>query len=145
MTAMLESLIDEQRPNIQSKRLLVLKELDRVRPQALGDPEALRATLAQLLAQAIEEVPERGDVYLASRHHRAAEGQVTMRVLFRYRVGAGSEASRGDPATPTLRETVLGHVGAESVIRNQGGTLTIDTTGAAETLIVIDLPAPPTN
>ena len=67
-----------------------------------------------------------------------------MRILFRYRVGAGSAAG-GDPARPTLRETALDHVQAESVIQSQGGTLTIDTTHASETLIVIDLPAPPSN
>ena len=68
-----------------------------------------------------------------------------MRILIRYRVAAGSEPGRGDPARPSLRETVLDHVRAESAIRSQGGSLTIDTTQATETLIVIDLPAPPSN
>ena len=62
------------------------------------------------------------------------------------RKGSGpAYPGRGDPARPSLRETVLDHVRAESAIRSQGGTLTIDTTQATETLIVIDLPAPPSN
>ncbi len=68
-----------------------------------------------------------------------------MRILFRYRVGAGSASSPGDPARPSLRETEFDRLRAESIIQSQGGTLTIDTTQAAETLIVIDLPAPPSN
>lgn len=143
MTALLESLIDEQRPNIQAKRLLVLKELDRSQPNALGDAETLRPALAGVLGHAIDEVPERGDLYLASRRHPGAEGGATMRILFRYRVGTATAPGPGDPARPTLRETVLDHVRAQSVIQSQGGTLTIDTTQAAETLIVVDLPAPP--
>ena len=145
MTALLEGLLDEQRPNIQSKRLLVLKELDRAHPYALGDPEALRPALAGLLAHAVDEVPERGDLYLTSRHHTGTEGRASMRILIRYRLGAGSEPGRGDPARPSLRETVLDHVRAESAIQSQSGTLTIDTTQATETLIVIDLRAPPSN
>jgi DNA-binding NtrC family response regulator len=145
MTALLEGLIDEQRATIQAKRLLVLKELDREHPDALGSSEILRPALAGLLAQAIEEVPDRGDLYLASSHHAASAGRAGLRILFRYRVAAHFGPGLDDPARPTLRETVLDHVGAESAIQSLGGTLTIDTTQAEETLIVIDLPAPPLN
>jgi DNA-binding NtrC family response regulator len=140
VTALLEALLDAERPRIQAKRLLVLKELDRARPRAFGDEATLRDALGGLLAHALSEVPERGDLYLASRHHPSAEGTAGMRILFRYRV---RPAASGDASRPTLRDTVLEHVRAESLIRSQGGSLTIDTTAASETLIVIDLPAPP--
>ncbi|MEE2674072.1 MAG: histidine kinase dimerization/phospho-acceptor domain-containing protein [Myxococcota bacterium] len=143
MTALLEGLLDEQRDSIQAKRLLVLKELDRAHPHSRGNAEVLRPALAGLLSHAVDEIPERGDLYLASRHHTATEGRASMRILIRYRVDAGSEPGRSDPARPSLRETVLDHVRGESAIQSQGGTLTIDTTQASETLIVIDLPAPP--
>jgi signal transduction histidine kinase len=140
MTALLESLLDEQRSHIQKKRLLVLKELDRAHPLALGDEEALRTALAALLNHAIEEIPERGDLYLASRHHAKSPEQGTMRILLRYRVEP--VAGPRDSALPGLRETVLGHSVANSLIERQGGSLTVDTTDSAETLVVIDLPAP---
>jgi signal transduction histidine kinase len=138
MTALLEGLLDEQRPHIQSKRLLVLKELDRARPLALGDEPALRAAIAGLLDHAIAEVPERGDLYLASRHQPNTGERATMRILLRYRVAPG----RTDPALPTAGETDLGRSVAENVIRNQGGSMTVDTGDAFETLVTIDLPAP---
>jgi DNA-binding NtrC family response regulator len=140
MTALLESLLDQQRSHIQRKRLLVLKELDRAHPVALGDEEALRTALGALLDHAIEEIPERGDLYLASRHHAKSPVQGTMRILLRYRVEP--VAGPRDPVRPGLRETVLGHSMANTLIGQQGGTLTVDTTDSAETLVVIDLPAP---
>lgn len=142
MTVLLEGLLDEQRPNIQSKRLLVLKELDRTTPHALGDPEVLRPALADVLAHAIDEVPDRGDLYVASRHHPGDEGGATIRILFRYRI---APATAGEPGRTRLRESTLDHVRLQNAIQSQGGTLTIDTTQTAETLIVIDLPAPASN
>ena len=138
MTALLEGLLDEQRPHIQSKRLLVLKELDRAHPLALGDEPALRGAIAGLLDYAIAEVPERGDLYLASRHQPHTGERATMRILLRYRVVPG----RTDPSLPTRGETDLGRSVAENVIRNQGGSMTVDTGDASETLVTIDLPAP---
>jgi DNA-binding NtrC family response regulator len=142
MTALLEELLDEQRSRIQSKRLLVLKELDRARPEALGDEAALRGAISGLLAHAIEEAPERGDLYLASRHHAATPERATMRILLRHRVARDPATGSADPSHPSLRGTVLDYSVAESVIRRQGGTLSIDTTAASETVAVIDLRAP---
>jgi DNA-binding NtrC family response regulator len=153
VTAMLDGLLDLERGPIQSRRLLVLKELDRNKPHAIADPIALRDALAALLHRALREVPERGDLYLASRHHPAAPAPVgspehtdasgaSVRILFRYHTGSGAIASGEDAGSPTFRETVLDHEVAEGVIRAQGGKLTVDNTDASETVIVIDLPAP---
>jgi DNA-binding NtrC family response regulator len=139
VTELLEALLVEHRPRIQAKRLLVLKELDRARPVASANEAVLRDALGGLLAHAIEEIPERGDLYLASRHHTVGQPSPTMRVLLRYRI---APAHARDPSQPSLRDTVLEHVRAESAIRSLGGTLTIDTGQASETLIVVDLPAP---
>ncbi len=153
VTAMLDGLLDIERGPIQSRRLLVLKELDRNKPHAIADPIALRDALAGLLHRALREVPERGDLYLASRHHPAtrapadtAEHSVasgaSVRILFRYHTGSGAIASADNAGSPTFRETVLDHEVAEGVVRAQGGKLTVDNTDASETVIVIDLPAP---
>ena len=145
ITGMLEELIEEQRANIQTKRLLVLKELDREHPHSLGDEIALRPALGGVLAQAIQETPVRGDLYLASSHHTAIEGRASMRVLFRYRVGTRFSDDQDELTDADSRGARLDHAQAASVVREQGGSLTIDTTQAEETLIVIDLPAPPSN
>ena len=141
MTALLESLLDGQRAHLQSKRLLVLKELDRARPFAFGDEGALRRALGGLLDHAIDEVPERGDLYLASRHQPGTPERATMRIVLRYRVQP-SRAPGAAAGLPTLRDTVLDRSLAESVVTRQGGSLRVDTTDRAETQIEIDLPAP---
>lgn len=140
MTALLEGLLDEQRASIQAKRLLVLKELDRARPEAIGNQDALQTALAGLLDRAIDEAPERGDLYLASRHRSDDPEHPSMRILIRYRI----DRAPGDSelALETLRTTSLQSEVAESIIERQGGSLRVDTSNPAETLVVIDLPAP---
>ncbi len=140
MTALLETLLDEQRTHIQAKRLLILKELDRARPEAIGDAGILRTALAGLLDRAIDEVPDRGDLYLASRHRAESPERAQIRILLRYRVS--DSPSDGDLALETFRDTSLAAEVAESMIERQGGTLRIDTSNPAETAVVIDLPAP---
>jgi hypothetical protein len=141
MTELLEGLLDEQRANIQAKRLLVLKELDRARPEALGDARLLRMALAGLLDRAIEEAPDRGDLYLASRHRPDSDESATMRILIRYRVT--ETPSDSDLALETFRATNLEAEVAQAVIERQGGALRIDMESPSETLVVIDLPASP--
>lgn len=144
---LLEDLLDEHRDEIQSRRLLVLKELDHGAPHAIGDPQLLRDAFAGLIKRALESVSDRGDVYIASRHHaRPASPQ------------AGA-ATGGGPGTPTLRvlirhgvETSSAQVGsagaqldavmAQSMVHSMGGTFTQDRTDAHECVVVIDLPAP---
>jgi signal transduction histidine kinase len=151
VAALLDALLDERREEIQARRLLVLKELDRSQPFALGDRDQLRAAFAGLLGKALALVPERGDVYLASKHHGSGlHGEPTVRVLLRYHnpdqprseivdhEGAGIR-----PGGISVEETALEFVIAEAIIRAQGGALTVDNTDAQETVIVVDLPAPP--
>jgi hypothetical protein len=84
-------------------------------------------------------VPERGDVYIASRHHGSAlGGNPSMRVLLRFHTpGAGSSA----PGV-SLAENSLDLMIAEIIIRAQGGDFAVAATDGEETLIVTDLPAP---
>jgi DNA-binding NtrC family response regulator len=140
---LLETLLDERREEIQSRRLLVLKELDHGLPYALGDPAQLRDAFAGLLDRALSQASDRGDVYIASKHHTAGiGGRPSVRVLLRSasREGPSGEGSEGDDGA--ARRGDLDLVMAETVVQAAGGTLTLDTTDAHESVIVIDLPAP---
>jgi signal transduction histidine kinase len=154
---LLETQLDERRSQIQSRRLLVLKELDRGLPYALGDPAQLRDAFAGLLDHVLGQVSDRGDVYLASKHHAARDsgtrepavglrGGPTMRVLLRHTSPAAAVPPSMSPDSVSQgisrEETALSLLVAETLIRAQGGTLTIDSTDSHESVIVVDLPAP---
>jgi DNA-binding NtrC family response regulator len=149
VASMIDRVLTEHGPLIQERHLLLLKELDRTAPYVLADEGQLERAIAGVLATAIEMVPERGDVYLASKHNsQGFTGQPTVRVLLRYHV-----PSLGRPLGDLLQdagfriegitqsETSLDFLIAEAIVRAQGGAMTIDTTDAQETVIVIDLPA----
>jgi hypothetical protein len=130
---------------IHERRLLVLKELDRSRPLALGDAEQLRFAFEALLPKCLDLVPERGDVYFASKHHDAGlRGMPSVRVLVRFR-GPRAEGKRGAAPVPGISpaENALELVVAEAVARAQGGALAIQAGEGDETVLVLDLPAPP--
>jgi DNA-binding NtrC family response regulator len=140
VTALLEGLLREREDTIRARRLLVLKELDATRPYALGDRAQLRFAFDALLGKSFELVPERGDLYIASRQHASrSSGSRTVRVLIRFHspVGSGAAAASG----VSLAEHSLEIVVAELVIRAQGGNLAIATTEGEETVILTDLPA----
>jgi DNA-binding NtrC family response regulator len=140
VTALLEGLLREREDTIRARRLLVLKELDANRPYALGDRAQLRFAFDALLGKSFELVPERGDLYIASRQHASrSSGSRTVRVLIRFHspVGSGAAAASG----VSLAEHSLEIVVAELVIRAQGGNLAIATTEGEETVILTDLPA----
>jgi DNA-binding NtrC family response regulator len=142
VTELLESLLEGERDRIRSHRLLVLKELDRRQPHALGDRASLESALSNLVRSALEHLPDNADLYVASKHHPAVStaatttgGQVrgaTLRVLMRYRTADSAP----------FRDAKLHHAVAEALIRSLGGRLSIDDTAAPETVVLLDLPAP---
>jgi DNA-binding NtrC family response regulator len=145
VAALLEQLLEQRRPQIQARRLLVLKEIDRTLPFALCDEVQLRFALESLLDKIFEWVPERADLYLASKHHPSGlRGEPAVRVLIRFHDPApamgAEDAAAGEDLS--LRNTSIEIVLAELLIGSQGGTLTVDTTDAEETVILLDLPAP---
>ncbi len=143
VAGLLEELLEERRDMIRARGLLVLRELDRERPHALADAVQLQRALGGMLDRAFALVPERGDVYIASRHHRPdAGGRPNVRVLLRFDNGRRDRAATVDGTSAS--DTALEFVVAEAVIRAQGGTLTVDDTEGHETIVVIDLPAPAT-
>lgn len=145
VAALLEQLLEQRRPQIQARRLLVLKEIDRTLPFALCDEVQLRFALESLLDKTFEWVPERADLYLASKHHPSGlRGEPAVRVLIRFHDPAPDREAEGTAAGEdlSLRNTSIEIVLAELLIGSQGGTLTVDTSDAEETVILLDLPAP---
>jgi len=142
VAGMLEELLEFQRETIHARRLVVLKELDRDRPLARGDSAQLRFAFEAMLRKCLEIVPERGDVYFASRHHESGllHGPA-LRVLVRFH---GPGGPRNGPIVPGVApaENALEFVVAEAVVRAQGGAFTIQTPNADETILLLDLPAP---
>jgi DNA-binding NtrC family response regulator len=142
VTALLGELLEAQRERIRERRLLVLQELDTQHPQALGDPEQIRFALEALLDGCFALVPERGDLYLASKHAPdGLRGRPSLRVLARFHgPPRGPVASRVPGVTPL--ENSLALVLAGLAVRAQQGTLTLSESPGDEILVVLDLPAP---
>jgi K+-sensing histidine kinase KdpD len=92
-----------------------------------------------LLGKCLEWVPERGDVYIASRHHAAGlPSEGSMRVLLRFHTPGATSSGPG----VSIAETSLDLMIAEIIVRAQGGDFAVAATDGEETLIVVDLPAP---
>ncbi len=153
LAVLLDRILDNQRALIQERHLLVLKELDRDRPLVLADEHQLERAISGLFATALSMVPERGDVYLASKFNSNGSeqepgGAPTVRFLVRYHspsIGRPlsdilvDDGFRVDGITPA--ETTLELLIAEAIVDAQGGSMTLDTSGGQETVIVVDLPA----
>ena len=142
VASLLETALEAQRETIQRRRLVVLTELDRRAPHALGDPEQLRFAFESLLDKALELVPDRGDLYFASRYHAdGLDGSPALRVLVRFR-SPGDIAETADLPGVSIGESSLEMTVARSIIRSHGGRMTVSPGDARETVVVIDLPAP---
>jgi DNA-binding NtrC family response regulator len=142
VAALLEARLEAQRGEIEARRLLVLKELDRAQPLVRGDRQALEFAFDALLTRALAWVPERGDLYLASRAVAGGlRGGPSVRVVIRFHRPGERRAAAG--AVPPERELALELVLADLALRAQGATLRVDATDAEETVISADLPASP--
>ena len=143
VSALIERLLDERRDRIGQGRLLVLRELERDDPVAWVDAHALEVALSGLLDRALDALPERGDLFVATRRiERAADGAPRLRVLLRHHnpeLGAGDGSGLEELGSAA---NVLEYVLAETIIEAGDGTLTIDSTDAQETLILVDLRTP---
>ncbi|UCE85138.1 MAG: hypothetical protein JSU66_12380 [Deltaproteobacteria bacterium] len=140
VSAFIEELLERQRERIERRRLVVLEELDQRDGVCLGDEAQLRFALEALLEKSLELVPDRGDVYVAARHHpEGLRGGPSLRVLIRFQ----SPESGAGGGVPSASEMALDVLVAEAIVRAAGGFLTVSDGGGRETLIVLDLPAPP--
>lgn len=134
VSALLARLLRLQSGRIEERRLVVLEELDREQPLALGDAEQLRFALGLLLEETLAWLPERGDLYVATRRQHGDR----LRILLRSRSGA---AAVPDFAL-RLTENTLAVAAVEAVVRAHGGALAVEPGEPGETLVLIELPAP---
>ena len=149
VSALIEGLLDERREAIGERRLLVLRELERDAPIAWADALSLEIALAGLLDRALAALPERGDLFVATRRiERGPDGTPRLRVLLRHHnpelAGSASRLLGNDPALADVSpaNNVIEYVLAETIVEASGGQLTIDATDAQETLILVDLRTP---
>ncbi|MEB2345164.1 MAG: hypothetical protein OZ948_10500 [Deltaproteobacteria bacterium] len=138
VSALLARLLQLQTARVQEHRLVVLEELDREHPLALGDLEQLRFALGLLLEETLASLPDQGDLYLGTRHHGGeGTGAARLRVLLR---------SRGAGTTPDLAlrmsENTLAVAVVEAVVRAHRGSFAVEPGEPGETLVLIELPAP---
>jgi hypothetical protein len=141
VTALLGELLEARRDQVRERRLLVLQELDTQRPEARGDPEQIRFALDALLDACFALVPERGDLYLASKHPPTGlRGGPSLRVLARFH---GPQRGTATGRLPGLSpaENSLALVLAELVVHAQQGSFTLNESQGGETLVVLELPA----
>lgn len=140
VSGLLARLLQLQRQRIQERRLVVLEELDRERPHAIGDAEQLRFALGLLLEEVLSWLVEQGDLYVATTHQEATPtgSGPRLRILLRSRGGPGLAQDVG----LRLVENTLAVAAVEAVVRAHQGSLAVEPGGAGETLVLIDLPAP---
>jgi signal transduction histidine kinase len=141
VSSMLARLLERERPRIRERRLVVLEELDRAEPHVLGDADQLRFVLGLLLEQALGWMPERGDLYVATRHQSGRDGGghgpilvPRLRILFRFRAPAGDGLG--------FAENTLAVAAVDAVVRAHGGTLALESSASGEATVLIELPAP---
>ncbi|HKA14755.1 MAG TPA: histidine kinase dimerization/phospho-acceptor domain-containing protein [Myxococcota bacterium] len=138
VSGMIAELLEERREVFRSRHHLVLKELDSSRPAALADAGQLRLAFEALFDKAIAIVPERGDIYVASRRHEGSGSNGPgIRVLLRF---SDPSAGGSDSLGPLQNSIEL--LIAELIVRAQGGRLTLGASEAEERVLVVDLPAP---
>jgi len=140
VAGLLDEQLDAFRGEIEARRLLVLKELDRTQPAVRAHRAALAFAFEALLARAFAWMPDRGDLYLASKTvaPRGARPPSVRVVLRFHRPGERAGAPGG--GAPSDREVALEVVLAELALRGQGASLRVEATDAEETVVAIDLP-----
>ena len=138
VSEMIGDLLEERREAFRERHHLVLKELDSSRPTALADAAQLRLAFEALFDKALAIVPERGDLYIASRRHEGGGSSgPSVRVLLRFHDPSAGGADALGPLQNSIELLI-----AELIVRAQGGRLTLGASEAEERVLVVDLPAP---
>jgi signal transduction histidine kinase len=138
VSELIAGLLEQRREAFRQRHHLVLKELDSNRPTALADSAQLRLAFEALFDKALAIVPERGDLYIASRRHEGGGSSgPSVRVLLRFHDPSAGGADALGPLQNSIELLI-----AELIVRAQGGRLTLGASEAEERVLVVDLPAP---
>ena len=138
VSELIGDLLEQRREAFRERHHLVLKELDSSRPTAIADAAQLRLAFEALFDKALAIVPERGDLYIASRRHEGGGSSgPTVRVLLRFHDPSAGGANALGPLQNSIELLI-----AELIVRAQGGRLTLGASEAEERVLVVDLPAP---
>ena len=142
LSALLDALVEEERPDLDARQILVLRELERAEPRITGDAAQIRFAFEGLLRKTLQLVRPRGDLYLASRFHpHGLRGAPSIRVLLRFE-SAARITPAGAAEGVSLSETALDLLLTEAVVRAHGGRFAVDSAEGTEAVVLIDLPAP---
>jgi len=138
VSELISDLLEQRREAFRERHHLVLKELDSSRPTALADAAQLRLAFEALFDKALAIVPERGDLYIASRRHEGSGASgPTVRILLRFHDPSAGGTNALGPLQNSIELLI-----AELIVRAQGGRLTLGASEAEERVLVVDLPAP---
>jgi len=142
LRAILDEILEAERPALQERSVLVTQELEPRHGEVLGDAQQLAFALGGLLRKTLERIRPRGHLYLASRHHpRGLRGDPSLRLLLRFET-QGRVATGASDDGSSLSETALDLLLTEAIVRAHDGRFALDQADAAETVVLLDLPAP---
>ena len=138
LPSLITSELEKRQAKSRARSLVVLRELDQESPHALADDAQLRFALGALLDRALRMVPTGGDLYIGSRHH-PAEAQLPPRhrLLIRFHSPEEVLVAPDDSQGPRIPLDVLM---ARALIVRMHGTFAIDSSGAQDNVIIIELP-----
>lgn len=139
LASLVDALLDERRAEIQARGLVVLKQLEPEHARCSGDEAQLRFALAGVLERVLSLVPERGDLYVATRKLERGPGGVPgLRLALRFRAPQGLAAQGGGVS---LAEAALEFALADAVLRSHGGVFEVVPGPGSDTTLQLDLPA----
>jgi signal transduction histidine kinase len=139
LPSLITSELEKRQVRSRARSLVLLRELDQGSPHALADDEQLRFALGALLDRALRMVPTGGDLYIGSHHHPAeAQLPARHRLLIRFHSPEEVLVAPDDTQGPKIPLDVLM---ARALILRMQGTFAIDSSGAQDNIIIIELPA----
>lgn len=129
--------LEKRQATTRARSLVVLRELDHAAPPVLADAEQIRFALGALLDRAFRMVPAGGDLYIGSLHH-PAEGELPARnrLLIRFHSPEEVLVAPDDLQGPRIPLDVLM---ARALVLRMQGTFAIDSSGAQDNVILIEL------
>lgn len=137
LSSLVASVLEEHQTDARARSLVVLRELEEGGPPAHADEAQLRFALDGLMSQALRMVPEGGDLYIGT--HCLSDPQGTgarHRLLIRFHSPEDVLIAPDDSQGPRMPAEVIM---ARTLIRRMHGRFAVDSSGAQDNLILIEL------